>query len=68
MAERFEVSPEYIIMYLKDIERKLMRTNSEQYRLPHYTGGEISVEALNFEAKKMMEFVGLVSFSPNCCW
>lgn len=68
MAERFEVSPEYIIMYLKDIERKLMRTNSEQFRLPHYTGGEISVEALNFEAKKMMEFVGLASFTPDCCW
>ncbi|MGM9853250.1 MAG: hypothetical protein ACI30N_04695, partial [Muribaculaceae bacterium] len=50
------------------IERKLQRTNHKQYPLPHYIGGEIPVPALNNEAKKMMDFVGLSAFTPDCCW
>lgn len=68
MTEQFRVSPAYIISYLKDIEKKLQRTDHSQYQLPHYIGGEISVEALNNEAKKMMDFVGLTAFTPDCCW
>lgn len=68
MAEHFKVSAAYIILYLKDIEKKLQRTDHSQYPLPHYIGGEIPVEALNNEAKKMMDFVGLTSFTPDCCW
>lgn len=68
MDNQFDISPAYIISYLKDIEKKLQRVNHSQYPLPHYLGGEIPVAALNNEAKKMMDFVGLTGFTPNCCW
>lgn len=68
MDNQFDISPAEIISYLKDIEKKLQRVNHSQYPLPHYLGGEIPVAALNNEAKKMMDFVGLTAFTPNCCW
>lgn len=68
MPEKFDVSPAYVILYLKDIEQKLRRKYDSQYPLPHYIGGEIPEEALNVEAKKMMEYVGLTTFTPQCCW
>ena len=68
MSDKFDISPSYIISYLKDIESKLQRTDHSQYPLPHYIGGEIPEIALNHEAKKMMDFVGLTAFNPDCCW
>lgn len=68
MAERFDISDDYIISFLRDIEEKVHRTDHSQYPLPHYIGGEIPVAALNNEAKKMMDFVGLTAFTPDCCW
>lgn len=68
MSVQFDISPAFIISYLKDIEKKLQRSNHAQYPLPHYIGGEIPVAALNNEAKKMMDFVGLTTFTPDCCW
>ncbi|MGM9840960.1 MAG: hypothetical protein ACI31D_02020 [Candidatus Limisoma sp.] len=68
MPDQFNISPAYIISYLKDIEKKLQRNDHSQYPLPHYIGGEIPVAALNNEAKKMMDFVGLTAFTPDCCW
>ena len=68
MSDQYNITSQYIITYLRDIERKLQRTEHSQYPLPHYIGGEIPVEALNNEAKKIMNFVGLYSFTPDCCW
>lgn len=68
MAQSINLSVPQIILYLRDIEAKLYKLPHREYQLPHYMGGEIPLLALNSEAKRIMDHVGLTMFNPNCVW
>lgn len=67
-AKKISLSQERIILLLHDIEKKLPYREYKTYSTPIITNDAIPLIALNGEAKKMMNFVGLSEFEPNCEW
>lgn len=66
-AQDIYISPRQILSYLRTFEEKLPIAQKEYYR-PSLSMTPISEEALNSEAKKMMNFVGLSEYTPKCTW
>lgn len=67
-SNKISLSQEKIILLLHDIEKKLPYRKYITYSVPITTNDPIPLIALNGEAKKMMDFVGLSGFEPNCEW
>ena len=67
-TKKISLSPEKMIILLHDIEKKLPYRKYKMYSPPITTNDPIPLVALNREAKKMMNFVGLSEFEPYCEW
>lgn len=64
-AQDVYISPRQIISYLMEFEKRLPKP-SKNYYLPGLSVLPITNEALNQEAKRMMDFIGLTSYKPKC--
>ena len=67
-SQKISLTPERIILLLHDIEKKLPPRRYTTYSIPFTDNRPIPLMALNGEAKKMMNFVGLSEFEPDCEW
>lgn len=59
------ISPKQILSYLMEFEKRLPKP-SKDYYVTRLNSLPISEEALNQEAKRMMDFLGLTAYIPKC--
>ncbi|MDD5839950.1 MAG: hypothetical protein PUC94_07935 [Bacteroidales bacterium] len=64
-AQDIYLSPRQIISYLMEFEKKLPEPHKGYY-VPQIKQTPISTDELNQEAKRMMDFIGLNSYKPQC--
>ena len=65
-AQDVDLSPRKILSYLVDFEKKLPRRDYVEYSPSVIGASSITEDALNREARLMLDFVGLTSCVPEC--
>ena len=68
MAQSIALSPRQILTHLLDVEKKAPRGEFKIYIPSKFQGGSITDDTLVNEARRMLEFAGLVGYNLDICY